>query len=225
MNAKLRLAACLLAVVAVISTGCTSLLGGASTPSVTTPKPGGASVGASSTATPGTSTPATPVVENTFAAEPAPKPADPILTSGDWGYHAGIDWDDAGGGKQINSTAEQNERYKLIKEQYTKLLDALKDSSGVKRLVSAAGGDTSDIKYSVVTIDAMDLVAPHTPWVTATLRATFPSEDGLKAVDVFVYRNKTAKGLNNTPYVSGTSVGYVDTDGSIKNPSHPAFPR
>jgi hypothetical protein len=61
--------------------------------------------------------------------------------------------------------------------------------------------------------------------VTATLRATFPTEDGLKAVDVFVYRTKTSKGLNNTPFVSGTSVGYVDTDGSIAQPAHPKFPR
>ena len=225
MNAKLRLAACLLAVVAVMSTGCASLLGGTPTPAVTAPKPGGASTGASSTATPTPSVAATPAVQDTFAAEPKPKTADPILTAGDWGYHAGIDWDDSGGGKQINVTAEQAERYKLIKEQDKKLLAALKNSKGTKKLVSAAGGDTSDIKWSVVTIDALDLVAPHTTWVTATLRATFPTEDGLKAVDVFVYRAKTAKGLNNTPYVSGTSVGYVDTDGSIKNPTHPNFPR
>ena len=225
MNAKLRLAACLLAVVAVMSTGCTSLLGGSSTPAVTAPKAGGASTAASATATPTASTPATPVVDHTFASEPRPKPADPILTSGSWGYHPGIDWDDTGGGKQINQTAETNERYKLIKEQYKKLLATLKKSKGVKKLVSAAGGDTDDIRYSVVTIDALDLVAPHTSWVDATLRATFPTEDGLKAVDVFVYRAKTSKGLNNTPYVSGTSVGYVDTDGSIKNPTHPNFPR
>ena len=105
------------------------------------------------------------------------------------------------------------------------LLSALKKSSGVKEMVHAAGGDTDEIKYSVLTIDALDTVGLRTPWVTATLRASFPTEDGLKAVDVFVYRLRTSKGLNNTPYVSGTSVGYVDTDGSISQPAHPKFPR
>lgn len=228
MNARLRLAACfLLAAVAVTTSGCGSIpfLGGSAQPSTTNPA---ASANASSTtaatATPTATATAAPV-DNTFAAEPAPKSADPVLTPGDWGYHSAVDYDDAGGGVQINTTAEQNERYKLIKQQYSKLLSALKKSSGVKTLAREAGGDVSDIKYSVVDIDALDLVGDQTPWVTATLRASFPSEDGLKAVDVQVYRLKTQKGLNNTPYVSGTSVGYVEADGSIKNPTHPNFPR
>jgi hypothetical protein len=231
MNARLRLAACMFAVVAVTTTGCASapFLGGTSKPATVTPGGGAsttATASAAATATPPASKPATAVVQNTFASEPSPKPADPILTSGSWGYHAGIDWDDKGAGRQVNTDAEQTERYKLIKEQHKKLLEALEDSSGVRRLVSGAGGDVNDVTYSVVTVDAMDLgVGVHTPWVTATLRATFPSEDGLKAVDVFVYRARTDKGLNNTPYVSGTSVGYVEDDGSIKNPAHPSFPR
>jgi hypothetical protein len=224
MNARVRLVACaLLAIAAASMTGCgllTSQVG--SKPS--TANKVGTSGSTTASATPSaTATAVTPA--SSFASEPTPKPADPILASGDWGYHSGIDYDDSGSGRRINSLAEQNERYKLIKEQYKKLLSALKKSKGVKRLVSAAGGDTDDIKYSVVDIDAMDLVGLQTPWVTATLRASFATEDGLKAVDVMVYRLKTAKGLNNTPYVSGTSVGFVESDGSITQPKHPAFPR
>jgi hypothetical protein len=223
MSARLRLAAgMLLAVAAVMMSGCGLLAGfggqgntGASAPATGTP-----SVTATSSAMATSS-----VTEASFAAEPKPASSDPVLTSGSWGYHSAVDYDDSGNGTQINRTAEAKERYKLIKEQYYDLLDALRDSSGVEDLVSDAGGDTSDIKYSVVALDAEDLVGINTPWVTATLRASFPSEDGLKAVDVYVYRLKTKKGLNNTPYVSGTAVGYVDVDGSIRNPSNPNFPR
>lgn len=221
MKARLRLVAgVLLATIAVMVSGC-GMFPGTSGPA----KPSASTPANATTATPA-ATATTPVAATTaFAPAPKPPSADPVLTSGNWGYHATVDYDDYGGGHQIHTTAEQRERYQLIKEQYYDLLAALKDSSGVEELVEKAGGDVSDIKYSVVDIDALDTVGESTPWVTATLRASFPTEDGLKAVDVFVYRLKTSKGLNNTPYVSGTSVGYVDTDGSIDNPSHPNFPR
>ena len=57
------------------------------------------------------------------------------------------------------------------------------------------------------------------------LRATYPAVGGRKVIDVFVYRQKTASGLDNTPYVSGTNAGYVQSDGTIDNPSSPRFPR
>jgi hypothetical protein len=229
MKARLRLVACaLLAAVAVTTTGCGSLpfLGSSATPEATSTPSGSATATSSvpATATPSATSTAAPV-ENTFASEPAPKPADPILTSGDWGYHSAVDLDDAGGGFQIHNVAEQKERYRLIKEQSKSLLSALKKSKGVKKLVSSAGGETDEISYSVTYVDALDSVGVNTPWVTATLRASFPTHGGLKAVDTFVYRLKTHKGLNNTPYVSGTAVGYVDTDGAIGNATHPKFPR
>jgi len=226
MNARLRLVAgLLLATIAVSMTGCGIIpASGPATPAATVPAAGTASSTASATAAATTQAPAA-VTQASFAAEPAPRSPDPVLKSGSWGYHSAIDWDDAGEGRQINSVAEQNERYRLIREQYRRLLSTLKRSPGVKRLVSAAGGDTSDIMYSVITLDASDEVGYLIPWVTATLRASFPTHDGLKAVDIYVYRIRTHKGLNNTPYVSGTSVGYVDTDGSIANPTHPTYPR
>jgi len=229
MNARLRLGlGTMLVAVAVMMSGCGLLpmLGGQSGQRASVSTTGTASKTATGSANATASAAATPAVaEASFAPEPRPRSSDPVLASGDWGYHSGVDYDDAGGGTQINRTAEAKERYQLTKEQYHDLLDIMKDSDGVVELASNAGGDTSDIKYSVIAIDVLDQVGVSTPWVTATLRASFPTEDGLKAVDVYVYRLRTKKGLNNTPYVSGTSVGYVDVDGSIRNPSSPPFPR
>lgn len=182
----------------------------------------------SSSAETGTPAPApVPLERVAFARSLKPRSADPVLKHGDWGFHAPVDYNDSDDGDlyELHSAVVQDELLDLILEQRCKLLHIFKSSPEVHKLIKKHGGELDDVVYSVESIDAHADTAESTPWVTATLRATYPSVGGRRVVDVFVYRQKTAEGLDNTPYVSGTSVGYVQSDGTISNPSSPAFPR
>ena len=156
-----------------------------------------------------------------FAPAPAPATLDVLLASGNWGYHSSTKYEtklSSGVTDALHSTMEQDEIDDLTAEQSCHLRSVFRDSTKVHHAIDEAGGDSSDATYTVVTISASDDVGIDTPWVTATLRACFPTRDGHKALEVSVYRQKTRFGLDNRPFVSSAIVGYTLEDGSIHNP-------
>lgn len=173
-----------------------------------------ASAGASSTATTSSS-------PTKFAPSPAPATFDPLLARGHWGYHSKKTVENklsSGVTPALHENLEQEEIDDLTTQQSDSLLDIFRDSSRVHSWIDKAGGDSSDATYSVEAIQASDDVGNDTPWVYATLRAGFPTHDGAKVIQCFVYRQKTSKGLDLRPFVSDAIVGYVASDGTIPNP-------
>ena len=163
--------------------------------------------------------PAKPV--NSFAKEPKPKPYDPLLASGSWGYHSLTKFEKEVSRESTltNGAIDITEETNLTKEQRRRLLRLFRNSARVHKIIDQNDGDwTEDPSYSVVSIQSTFEGGPSVPWVTATLRATFGTRDGVKALDVFVYRMQTRFGLDERPYVGGAQVGYIDSIGTLTNP-------
>ena len=192
--------------------GSSSTTGAPSASATTSPSPGAASKQIAGAAP----------AHTKFAASPAPKTFDVLLAAGKWGYHSRSKFETkrkSGVTHALHVDMEQDEVDDLTAEQSRRLRDIFKDSKKVHRAIDAAGGDSSDATYTVVQISASDDVGVDTPWVSATLRAGFATSDGQKTLEVQVYRQRTRYGLDNRPFVSGASVGYALSDGSIHNPS------
>ena len=156
-----------------------------------------------------------------LAPSPAPATFDALLAPGSWGYHSRSKYEtkrSSGVTHALHVNMEQDEVDDLTAEQSCRLRKIFRDSKKVHRAIDAAGGDSSDATYTVIEISASDDVGVDTPWVSATLRAGFATNDGQKTLEVQVYRQKTRFGLDNRPFVSGAFVGYALSDGSIHNP-------
>jgi hypothetical protein len=188
----------------------------------------GSSSSATATTTPGAIVSKTTTGTHTaMARSPRPAAADPLLKSGKWGYRktktvgrhleSGVTW---ALHEDLLSNPETGKFSELAQEQAEQLIEIFEDSSKIRRLVDSNGGDPDDALYTVQEIQASDAVAIGVPWVYATLRASFPTRDGQKAVQCHVYRVKTAKGLDKRPLVSSTIVGFVDSASSINNPKN-----
>lgn len=168
-----------------------------------------------STATTGTHT--------SMASSRRPAPADPLLKSGNWGYRktktagrhlsSDVTW-------ALHKSLEDQKFNELAQEQAEQLIDIFEDSSKIRKLIRSNGGDADDALYTVEYIQASDTDAIGVPWVFATLRASFATRDGQKAVQCHVYRLKTEKGLDKRPLVASTIVGWVDPVGGINNPKN-----
>lgn len=158
-----------------------------------------------------------------MASSRRPATADPLLKSGNWGYRktktagrhleSDVTW-------ALHEDLMDQEFNELAQEQAEQLIDIFEDSSKIRKLIRSNGGDADDALYTVVAIQASDTDAIGVPWVFATLRASFATRDGQKAVQCHVYRLKTEKGLDKRPLVSSTIVGWVDRVGSINNPKN-----
>lgn len=224
-RASKTLAIATFAAIVLLLAGCSAIFPtGPVSSSNPTPTPSAPNTSTAATAT--TPAESATLIRTAFAPSPKPRSADPVLKHGSWGIHSGVDFNDTDGkSSKLNSDVRLKNLVDLVVEQRKSLLSIFKSSPGVHKLIAKAGGSAGDAVYTVQNIDAHADTARSTPWVTATFRATFPSEGGKRAVEVSVYRQKTGKGLDNTPYVSGTSVGYIAPDGTIANPSSPAFPR
>lgn len=185
----------------------------------TTPTSTPATSSASATHTP-TAAEATAVVKTAFAKSPAPRSWDPLLQSGDWGYHSLTKYETevSQSSPLTNETIDQVEDAKLQVEQEGQLLKIFRNSSKVHEVIDKAGGDSSDATYTITDVSATAEGGTSVPWVTATLRADFGTNDGVKALEVWVYRQRNKKGMDMRPWVSGAIVGYVDANGSIVNP-------
>jgi hypothetical protein len=158
-------------------------------------------------------------VPTPFAPSPAPKNYDPLLAEGSWGYQSQSELENSGTyTSTLHSTLEGKEIDKLTVNQTAALLKIFRNSSKVHGLIADAGGRSSEATYSITLVIASDDVGLDTPWVSATLRANFPTRDGQKGVQCYVYRQKTQKGLDNKPFVAGAYVGYIAGDGSLDNP-------
>jgi hypothetical protein len=192
---------------------------------------GGSPAATSQTATPtpsATSTPAAAAPKSTkFASSPKPPPADPLLATGSWGY---LDMDDVvekrtGVTSALHQGIVDQRMTKLTDEEWLNLLKVFRNSPKVKRAIKAAGGRSTEATYAMIDIQASEDVGIDTPWVYATLRANFPTRNGLKGLECDVYRQKTSKGLDRRPLVSSARVGYVRSDdaaehGVVANPVH-----
>jgi hypothetical protein len=174
--------------------------------------------------------PAKPVYK--FAASPKPKPSDPLLAPGDWGYHSLYKYEtevSQNTTSVTNALIDSVEDLKLEAEQATRLRRIFKNSARVRHVVDAEGGDSSDASYTVMWIQATAEGSVGTPWASAILRATFGTGDGAKALEVSVYRQRTYKGLDNRPLVAYAVVGYLapNADGTpateIVNPKPVKF--
>jgi hypothetical protein len=216
-------------VVAFLIVGCASIIlascgfnplsGGTSQAPAVKPTPSKTAT-ASVTAT--ASTPAAPA-RTSFAKTSAPRLYDPLLANGSWGYHSKkklvqVKLSD-GVTLALHEDLRQAETDALTAEQQKSLLKVFKNSSKVHRWIDAQGGESSDATYSVVAIQASTEVGNDTPWVYATLRAGFPTEHGVKAIDCFVYRQKTDRGLDMRPFVSNAIAYYQASDGVPVDPT------
>jgi hypothetical protein len=159
-----------------------------------------------------------------FAPARTPK-WDPVLAPGDWGIislsTAGVP--ESTRTSKLHRDVRQHEINKLTAKQAKSLLSIFKCSDEVQSLVEANGGDLDQTAYKVVKILADAETGVNTPWVTATLRATYPAHGGLKGLEVDVFRQKTSKGLSNAPYVTSTRVGYISDADTIVNPKSLTF--
>lgn len=171
-------------------------------------------------------TAAAPVVpaRTPFAKTPAPRLYDPLLANGSWGYHKKNRIIETklktGVTLAFHEDMELAEADALAAEQTKSLLKVFRNSTKVDRWIDAAGGDSDETTYTVLDIQANPDAVNDTPWVYAVLRAGFPTNDGSKALECYVYRQKTDKGLDNRPFVSNVIVGYQTIDGTIPNPKH-----
>jgi hypothetical protein len=207
--------ALVLACLALTSCGSIPFIGGGvSTAPTVTPATTG-------TPAPTAATTPTPPPHTKFARSPRPKTYDPLLASGKWGFHSRTKYenkDDDGVTMALHQNLEKSEVDNLLLEQEDLLLDVFEDSAKVNKIIRQEGGHSSEASYGVVAIEANDDVAVDTPWVTIILRADFPTNDGLKGLACYVYRQKTRDGLDNRPFVARAIVGYVDADGAIHDP-------
>jgi len=152
--------------------------------------------------------------------EPIPENVDPQLGDDHWGTRShkvkGAKGQDVTG--NYNDDVEDYENLKLSEEQAKELLKVFRNADGVRRLIDKYGGDPDEdtTRYWVRRIHAdEDHAAPNTPWVTATLRADFYSPEGVRGLEMEVYRRKNDKGqLDNTPYVAQTQIAYLERGGS-----------
>jgi hypothetical protein len=214
-----------LAIAVLALSGCGLISGGGGEaprpPAPSASKPATSSAPATAAPAPSKPAPKAPSTSG-FAPSPQPKPYDPLLASGSYGYHENPAFENAG---TLTATdhdiLEQREIDKLTKEQQTSLLKIFRNSGKVHRAIENAGGEVSDASFDVtgtVPVIASDDVAVNTPWVTAQLYARFRTTDGVKELRCWVYRLKTEKGLDNRPYVAGSTVGFVLSDGIVHNP-------
>jgi hypothetical protein len=158
-----------------------------------------------------------------MASSRRPAPADPLLKSGNWGYRktktvgrrlsSEVTW-------ALHANLMDEKFNELAQEQAAQLVDIFEESPKIRKLIRSNGGDADDARYTVEYIQAGDADAIGVPWAVATLRASFATRDGQKAVQCHVYRLKTEKGLDKRPLVSSTIVGWVDSVGSINNPKN-----
>ncbi len=163
------------------------------------------------------STPVVVIVED----EPAPyeEGTDPVLGGRRWGTRSRKVSGARGHAvtSDLHSDVENYESSLLTRQQSSELLDIFRDSRGVHRLINSYGGDPDDTRYYVKQIDANeDVVGNDTPWVTAVLRADFASPEGIRGIEMRVYRKKISElRLDNTPYVERTQVSYLDSAGEL----------
>ena len=154
--------------------------------------------------------------ELTEDAVPIRENVDPVLGTGDWGIRSRKVKNALGHGVTANNhqDVENYENALLTDQQSEALLKIFRNAHGVHRIIERYDGDpdTDVTHYYVLSIHAdEDNPAPGNPWVTATLRADFPSPEGMRGIQMDVYRRKTDKGeLDNTPYVALTQISYLD---------------
>ena len=155
--------------------------------------------------------------------QPHPEGKDPVLGTRKWGTRSSRVKGARGSAvtSDLHSDVEIYENGKLAEQQSSELLDIFRDSKGVLRLIEQYGGDPDHTTFYVREISAdEDYAGNSTPWVTATLRADFASPEGLRGIEMQVYRNKMDKDtLDNTPYVASTQVGYLDLEGDLSRQS------
>jgi hypothetical protein len=163
------------------------------------------------------STPVAVIVED----DPAPydEGTDPVLGGGRWGTRSRKVTGARGHAvtSDLHSDVENYESDLLTQQQSSALLHLFRDSRGVHRIINSYGGDPDDTHYYVKQIDANeDIVGNDTPWVTAVLRADFASPEGIRGIEMRVYRKKISESrLDNTPYVELTQVSYLDSTGEL----------
>jgi len=158
---------------------------------------------------------------------PSPEDTDPVLGTRRWGTRSSKVSGSLGHvvTNRLHSSVEATESSALNRQQSAELLDILRHSRGVFRLVERYGGNPYYAKYYVKAIDANeDMAGNNTPWVTATLRVDFASPEGLRGIEMRVYRTKIGwDTLDNTPYVASTQVSYVDSTGALsRDEGYPA---
>ena len=158
---------------------------------------------------------------------PAPEDTDPVLGTGRWGTRSSKVSGALGHGvtNSLHASVEATESLVLNRQQGSELIGIFRRSKGVSRLIREYGGSPSRTSYYVKEIDAdEDMAGKSTPWVTATLRADFPSPEGLRGIEMRVYRTKIDwDTLDNTPYVASTQVSYVDSTGALsRDAGYPA---
>jgi hypothetical protein len=213
--------ACVCAGLALAGCGLNPLSGMISqTPSSTTTKSRASTSTATATST-AAAKPAAPA-RTKFAATPTPHTLDPLLAGGKWGYHSKKTVENrlsSGVTLALHENLELDEITDLTDEQSSALLKIFRNSSKVHGWIDAAGGNSGDATYTVEAIQASDDVGNDTPWVYATLRAGFGTRDGAKAIECFVYRVKTDRGLDMRPFMSTVLVGYTTSGGIIINPT------
>jgi hypothetical protein len=144
---------------------------------------------------------------------------DPVLVGGKWGTRSSRVHGALGQKvtSDIHDTVEATENVLLLNQQSHELLEIFEDARGVTRLITRYGGDPDDTRYFVKEIQANeDDVGNGVAWVTATLRADFPSPEGMRGIEMVVYRRKISQmRLDNTPYVASTQIGYVHENGDL----------
>jgi len=199
---------------------------------VTTPQ-GSVSSPAKANPTPAASTaqPAAVAIPNaeiiSVSVAPAPEDTDPVLGTHRWGTRSSKVSGALGHAitSDLHASVEATESNLLNEQQASELIDIFRESAGVSRLIEKYDGDPDDAVFYVKEIDAdEDRAGNSTPWVTATLRADFPSPEGLRGIEMRVYRKKIGWDiLDNTPYVASTQVSYVDSTGTLsRDPGYPA---
>jgi hypothetical protein len=172
----------------------------------------------------------TPIPNAVVVSEPRgpyPEGEDPVLGTTHWGTRSDRVHDARGQAKTSDphTAVESFESDLLTEQQSDQLLDIFSESGGVHRLIREYGGKTCQTHYYVKEIQAdEDVPGNDTPWVTATLRADFPAPEGLRGIEMQVYRKKiTAHKLGLTPYVASTQVSYVDSVGELsRDPGYAA---
>jgi hypothetical protein len=147
-------------------------------------------------------------------------PEDPVLGTKKWGTRSDAVSGALGHGVRDDLhqlAVEDTETAKLMDQQADELLEVFEDAAGVHRIIRRYGGDVDDTHFWVKSISANeDQAAIRTPWVTATLRADFPSPEGRRGLEMQVYRIRISDSrLDNTPYVASTQVSYLDSDGEL----------
>ncbi len=171
----------------------------------------------------------------TVATTPTPAPFspahtpqwDPVLAGGSWGiisrHKAGVPDENEDETDEKRIFIKQDQVYFVTTKQSSDLLRIFRHSTIVRSLIERNGGEVDDTTFTVRAIAADVDTGVDTAWVNATLRADFPTVDGLKGIEVEVYRQKTSKGLDNHPYVVSTLVGFLAKDDTLESPKRLRF--